>query len=59
MARQKNADTRAAVADNNGDNQAAKTMIATLKALPDGDPRKAQIMQTLTDMYISPTTPTE
>ena len=58
-ASQQNAATRAAVADNNGDNQAAKTMIATLKALPDGDPRKAQIMQALTDMYISPTTPTE
>lgn len=58
-ASQQNAATRAAVAGNNGDNQAAKTMIATLKALPDGDPRKAQIMQALTNMYISPTTPTE
>ena len=58
-ASQQNAATRAAVADNNGDNQAAKTMIATLKALPDSDPRKAQIMQALTNMYISPTTPTE
>lgn len=58
-ASQQNAATRAAVADNNGDNQAAKTMIATLKALPDGHPAKEQIMQALTDMYISPTTPTE
>lgn len=58
-ARQQNADTRAASAENNGDSQLAKSMIATLKALPDGDPRKAQIMQALTDMYISPTSPTE
>lgn len=58
-ARQQNADTRAASAANTGDSQMAKSMIATLKALPDGDPRKAQIMQALTDMYISPTTPTE
>ena len=58
-ARQQNADTRAAAAENTGDSQMAKSMIATLKALPDGDPRKAQIMQALTDMYISPTTPTE
>lgn len=58
-ASQQNAATRAAVADNNGDSQMAKSMLATLKALPDGDPRKAQIMQALTDMYISPTTPTE
>lgn len=58
-ARQQNADTRAASAANTGDSQLAKSMIATLKALPDGDPRKAQIMQALTDMYISPTSPTE
>ena len=58
-ASQQNAATRAATAGNNGDSQAARTMLATLKALPDGDPRKAQIMQALTDMYISPTTPTE
>ena len=58
-ASQQNAATRAATAGNNGDSQAARTMLATLKALPDGDPRKAQIMQALTDMYISPTSPTE
>lgn len=58
-ASQQNAATRAATADNNGDSQAARTMLATLKALPDGDPRKAQIMQALTDMYVSPTSPTE
>lgn len=58
-ARQQNADTRAASAANTGDSQLAKSMIATLKALPDGDPRKAQIMQALTDMYVSPTSPTE
>lgn len=58
-ASQQNAATRAATAGNNGDSQAARTMLATLKALPDGDPRKAQIMQALTNMYISPTTPTE
>lgn len=59
MARQKTADARATAAENTGDSQTAKSMLATLKALPDGDPRKAQIMQALTDMYISPTTPTE
>lgn len=58
-ASQQNAATRAATAGNNGDSQAARTMLATMKALPDGDPRKAQIMQALTDMYISPTSPTE
>lgn len=58
-ARQQNADTRATAAANTGDSQLAKSMIATLKAMPDGDPRKAQIMQALTDMYISPTSPTE
>lgn len=58
-ASQQNAATRAVTAGNNGDSQAARTMLATLKALPDGDPRKAQIMQALTDMYISPTSPTE
>lgn len=58
-ARQQNADTRAASAENTGDSQLAKSMIATLKALPDGDPRKERIMQALTDMYISPTSPTE
>nr|DAF01402.1 MAG TPA: hypothetical protein [Bacteriophage sp.] len=58
-ARQQNADTRATAAANTGDSQLAKSMIATLKALPDGDPRKAQIMQALTDMYVSPTSPTE
>ena len=58
-ASQQNAATRAATAGDNGDSQAARTMLATLKALPDGDPRKAQIMQALTDMYVSPTSPTE
>lgn len=58
-ASQQNAATRAATAGSNGNSQAARTMLATLKALPDGDPRKAQIMQALTDMYISPTSPTE
>lgn len=58
-ASQQNAATRAATAGNNGDSQAARTMLATLKALPDGDPRKAQIMQALTNMYVSPTSPTE
>lgn len=58
-ARQQNADTRATAAANTGDSQLAKSMIATLKALPDGDPRKAKLMQALTDMYISPTSPTE
>lgn len=58
-ASQQNADTRANAAENTGDSQLAKSMIATLKALPDGDPRKAQIMQALTNMYISPTSPTE
>lgn len=58
-ARQQNAYTRAASAENTGDSQLTKSMIATLKALPDGDPRKAQIMQALTDMYVSPTSPTE
>ena len=59
MARQKNADTRATAAENTGDSQLAKSMIATLKALPDGHPDKEKIMQALTNMYISPTTPTE
>lgn len=58
-ARQQNADTRAASAANTGDSQLAKSMIATLKALPDGHPDKAKIMQALTDMYVSPTSPTE
>lgn len=58
-ARQQNADTRAASAANTGDSQLAKSMIATLKALPDGHPDKEKIMQALTNMYISPTTPTE
>lgn len=58
-ASQQNAATRAMAADNTGGSQLAKSMIATLKALPDGDPRKAQIMQALTNMYISPTSPTE
>lgn len=58
-ASQQNAATRAAVADNNGDSQLAKSMIATLKALPDGSPDKERIMQALANMYISPTTPTE
>lgn len=58
-ASQQNAATRATAAENTGDSQLAKSMIATLKALPDGDPRKAQIMQALTNMYISPTSPTE
>lgn len=58
-ASQQNAATRAAAAENTGDSQLAKSMIATLKALPDGHPDKAQIMQALTDMYVSPTSPTE
>ena len=58
-ARQQNADTRATAAANTGDSQLAKSMIATLKALPDGHPSKEKIMQALTDMYISPTSPTE
>lgn len=58
-ASQQNAATRAATAGNNGDSQAARTMLATLKALPDGDPRKEKIMQALADMYVSPTSPTE
>lgn len=58
-ARQQNAYTRAASAANTGDSQLAKSMIATLKALPDGHPDKAKIMQALTDMYVSPTQPTE
>ena len=58
-ARQQNADTRAASAKNTGDSQLAKSMIATLKALPDGHPDKAKIMQALADMYVSPTSPTE
>lgn len=58
-ASQQNAATRAAAAENTGGSQLAKSMIATLKALPDGHPDKAKIMQALTDMYISPTSPTE
>lgn len=58
-ARQQNADTRAMAAGNTGDSQLAKSMIATLKALPDGHPSQEKIMQALTDMYISPTSPTE
>lgn len=58
-ASQRNAATRATAAENTGDSQTAKIMIATLKALPDGHPDKAKIMQALTDMYISPTSPTE
>lgn len=58
-ASQRNAATRATAAENTGDSQTAKSMIATLKALPDGHPDKAKIMQALTDMYISPTSPTE
>lgn len=58
-ASQQNAATRAAAAENTGDSQLAKSMIATLKALPDGHPDKEKIMQALTNMYISPTTPTE
>lgn len=58
-ARQQNANTRATAAANTGDSQLAKSMIATLKALPDGDPRKERIMQALTQMYVSPTSPTE
>lgn len=58
-ASQQNAATRAATAGNNGASQLAKSMIATLKALPDGHPDKAKIMQALTDMYVSPTSPTE
>lgn len=58
-ASQQNAATRAATAGNNGNSQAARTMLATLKALPDGHPDKAKIMEALTQMYISPTSPTE
>ena len=58
-ASQQNAATRAAAAENTSDSQLAKSMIATLKALPDGHPDKAKIMQALTDMYVSPTSPTE
>lgn len=58
-ASQQNAATRAMAADNTGDSQLAKSMIATLKALPDGHPSKEKIMHALTDMYISPTSPTE
>lgn len=58
-ASQQNAATRAATAGSNGDSQLAKSMIATLKALPDGHPDKAKIMEALTQMYVSPTSPTE
>ena len=58
-ARQQNADTRATAAANTSDSQLAKSMIATLKALPDGHPDKAKIMEALTQMYVSPTSPTE
>lgn len=58
-ARQQNAATHAAAAENTGDSQLAKSMIATLKALPDGHPDKEKIMQALADMYVSPTSPTE
>ena len=58
-ASQWNAATRATAAENTGDSQTAKSMIATLKALPDGHPDKAKIMQALTNMYVSPTSPTE
>jgi hypothetical protein len=58
-ASQQNAATRAMAADNTGDSQLSKSMIATLKALPDGHPSKEKIMQALTNMYISPTSPTE
>lgn len=58
-ARQQNAYTRAASAANTGDSQLAKSMIATLKALPDGHPDKEKIMQALAGMYVSPTSPTE
>lgn len=58
-ASQQNAATRAAAAANTGDSQLAKSMIATLKALPDGHPDKEKIMQALADMYVSPTSPTE
>lgn len=58
-ASQQNAATRAAATENTGDSQLAKSMIATLKALPDGHPDKAKIMQALADMYVSPTSPTE
>lgn len=58
-ARQQNANTRATAAANTGDSQLAKSMIATLKALPDGHPSKEKIMEALTQMYVSPTSPTE
>lgn len=58
-ASEQNAATRAAMAGNNGNSQAARTMLATLKALPDGHPDKARILSELTEMYLSPTSPTE
>ena len=58
-ARQQNADTRAATAGNNGMSQETKSMLAVLKNLPEGDPRREQFLNALASAYLSPTTPTE
>ena len=58
-ARQQNADTRAATAGNNGMSQETKSMLAVLKNLPDGDPRREQLLNALASAYLSPTAPTE
>lgn len=58
-ARQQNADTRAMAASNTDATQDAKSMMALLKNLPDTDPNKARILSALTEMYLSPTSPTE
>ena len=58
-ARQQNADTRAATADNNGMSQETKSMLAVLKNLPEGDPRREQFLNELASAYLSPTSPTE
>lgn len=58
-ARQQNADTRAATADNNGMSQETKSMLAVLKNLPEGDPRREQFLNALASAYLSPTSPTE
>lgn len=58
-ARQQNADTRAATAGNNGMSQETKSMLAVLKNLPEGDPRREQFLNALASAYLSPTSPTE
>ena len=58
-ARQQHADTRAATADNNGMSQETKSMLAVVKNLPEGDPRREQFLNALALAYLSPTTPTE